>query len=1133
MLKVLVQLNFRSIVSQPLQVGLGCALLLLLLPAVAFGDEPQKNVLIFNSEDLSRPGGMLANPAIRSTLKDHWKSSIQIYDEAQDSFRLPSEKYEAEMVKLLQVKYEGVNLDLIFALGTPALRFLLKHRDELFTDTPIVFLIQDQSRIADLNLGSNVTGVLGKIEVAPTLDLALAFHPQTQRVVVVAGNAPFDQGLLALARRDFRAFEGRAAFTYLTDLTPEEVRQRLAVLPDKTIVIFLSFNSDSAGKTHTSPDVLSLLAPSSTAPIYAQSEILFGHGIVGGRLLSYEALGLSAGQMGSRILAGESAQSIPPQTVPSVTMFDWRQLRRWSIDEAQLPPGSIVRFHEFSFWALYKWRIIGAISVIVLQALGIFWLLFTNAKRRQAEKRSTRFALLAETEHEHLDEIVANVPGIVWECRLEEDDPVPKPSFVSPYMEKLLGYTPGEWLSQPGFWLSVIVEDDREQAKTTIARVLETGEDGMMQARFRTKDGRVLWVESHLTAIRDENGKSIGLRGVTMDISDRRQAEAALKQNQAQLAGIIGSAMDAIVTIDERQRVVLFNAAAEMMFGCSATEALGQPLNRFIPTPFRDAHRDHLSAIKQTNGERLYTGSFASLTARRAAGENFSVDVSISEVELNANRFYTIILRDITERLRTEATLRERKQELTEAQRVAKVGSWEWDPATDAVSWTEEMFRIMGREPALIAPGYEEHPSLFTPASWDRLKSAVEKTLQDGTPYELELEVIRTDGTLVWTNARGEVLRDDEGKIIKLRGTLQDISERKEAEAALEKAVEEVSKLKNQLEEENIYLREEIKFAHNFDQIVGRSDATKYVLFKIEQVAPTDTTVMITGETGTGKELVAHAIHSASPRRDRPLVKVNCAALSPTLIESELFGHEKGAFTGAGARKIGRFELANGATIFLDEIGELPLELQAKLLRVIQENEFERLGSSKTIKVDARIIAATNRNLKVAVEQGGFREDLWYRLNVFPITVPPLRDRKEDIPVLVEHFVNRFSQKLARRISSIHPASMRILQDYDWPGNVRELANVLERAVINTNGTVLRVIDHFEKAHVGGLSQTNKTLEEIEKEYITHVLDDTGWRIEGHKGAARVLGLNPSTLRTRMAKLGIHKLESKSQTSSV
>lgn len=1127
MLKVPVQLNFRSIVSQALHVGVGCALLLLLLPATAFGDEPQKNVLIFNSEDLYRPGSVLVNPAIRSTLQEHWKSPIQIYDEAQDSFRLPSENYEAEMVKLLQRKYEGVNFDLVFALGTPVLKFLLKYRGELFTDTPIVFLIQDQSRIAELNLGSNVTGVLGKIEVAPTLDLALGFHPQTQRVVVVAGNAPFDQGLLALARREFQAYEGKAAFSYLTGLTLDEVRQQLAVLPDKTIVIFLSFNSDRAGKVYTSADALSLLDASSSAPIYIQSEIYLGYGTVGGRLLSYEALGLSAGQMGLRILAGESAQSIPPQTVPSVTMFDWRQLRRWGIDEAKLPPGSIIRYKEYSFWELYKWRIIGAISVMVLQALGIFWLLFTNAKRRQAEKRSTRFALLAETEHQHLDKIVANVPGIVWESRLEEDDPVPKTSFVSPYLEKLLGYTPDEWLSQPRFWLSVVVEEDREQAKTTIDRVLETGEDGRLQARCRTKDGRVVWVESHLTAICDDDGKPVGLRGVTMDISDRRQAETALQENQAQLAGIIGSAMDAIISINERQRVVLFNAAAEMMFGCSTNEALGQPLNRFIPTPFRDAQQVQLSAMnhtKQPNGTTLYVGSYTSLTGRRAEGTQFPIDVSISEVELNGERFYTIILRDITERLRAEQALRERQQELSEAQRIAKVGSWEWDPATDVVTWSEEMFHIMGRDPAPVAPSYAEHPSHYTAESWQRLMVAVDKALQDGTPYEIELEAIRGDGSFVWTNARGEVLRDATGTIIKIRGTLQNIAQRKQAEAALQKAVKEVSQLKNKLEEENIYLREEIKLAHNFNEIVGRSDATRYVLYKIEQVAPTDSTVLVTGETGTGKELVARAIHSASLRKARPMVRVNCAALSPTLVESELFGHEKGAFTGATARKIGRFELANEATIFLDEIGELPLELQAKLLRVIQEGEFERLGSSKTIKVNARIIAATNRNLKNAVEQGGFREDLWYRLNVFPITVPPLRDRKEDIPGLVEHFVQRFSQKVGRKISSIHPASMRVLQDYDWPGNVRELANVLERAVINTNASVLRVVDHFEKTQAQ-LPHLDKTLQEMEKEYITRILDNTGWRIEGHKGAARILGLNPSTLRTRMIKLGIQKVD--------
>jgi PAS domain S-box-containing protein len=857
-------------------------------------------------------------------------------------------------------------------------------------------------------------------------------------------------------------------------------------------------------------------------------------GIVGGSIVSFEAFGVQTAGLGLRILAGEKPQAIAPHGVPNVVMFDWRELRRWGIDESRLPAGSIVRYKEFSAWELYKWRIIGAIALIILQALGIVWLLFTQAKRRQAEKRSSRFALLAEAEHQHLDEIVANVPGIVWEARLETGDLIPKTTFISPYLSKMLGYTAGEWLSTPDFRLSVIVDEDREQVMKISAQVLESGEDGVAQFRYRTKDGRVLWVESHLTAIRDENGKAVGLRGVTMNISDRRLAEAALQENRAQLAGIIGSAMDAIISIDDRQRVVLFNAAAEKMFGCSAAQALGQPFNNFIPKPFRDA-QDHFSALKQANGSGLQMDSFAAFTGKRAGGEDFPVDLSISDVELNGARFYTIILRDITERMRAEEALRESEHRFQLVSQTTKDILYEWNLQTDFVWWNDSaMCSVFGYPLEEMRHDVNWWEERLHPEDKDRIDVSVSEALGGVEQmWENEYRFRKMDNSYAYVYHRAFIVRGEGGKALRVIGSLMDFTDRKQFEEKLRSALGEVSQLKNQLQEENIYLQEEIKLAHDYDKIVGRSDATKYVLFKIEQVAPTDTTVLITGETGTGKELVAHAIHSASTRRDRPLVKVNCAALSPTLIESELFGHEKGAFTGATARKIGRFELANGATILLDEIGELPLELQAKLLRVIQENEFERLGSSKTIKVDARIIAATNRNLKIAVEQGIFREDLWYRLNVFPITVPPLRDRKEDIPGLVEHFVKRFAQKVGRRISSISPGSMRILQDYTWPGNVRELANVLERAVINTTGSVLRVVDHFEKAQVTEPSQTNKTLEEMEKEYIIRILDNTGWRIEGHKGAARVLGLNPSTLRTRMAKLGIQKLETKVLTSNV
>ncbi len=344
------------------------------------------------------------------------------------------------------------------------------------------------------------------------------------------------------------------------------------------------------------------------------------------------------------------------------------------------------------------------------------------------------------------------------------------------------------------------------------------------------------------------------------------------------------------------------------------------------------------------------------------------------------------------------------------------------------------------------------------------------------------------------------------------------IKDKQIAEAALL----EIKKLKERLEAERAYLQEEIKLENNHENIIGQSDGLSYALYKIEQIAGSNTIVLVLGETGTGKELVARAIHGLSQRKDRALVKVNCATLPSNLIESELFGHEKGAFTGANSRQFGRFEIANGTTLFLDEIGELPLELQAKLLRVIQDGEFERLGSSRTIKVDVRIIAATNRNLEEEVNKGRFREDLWYRLNIFPITMPPLRDRLEDIPLLVDFYVKKISKRMGKSIEIIPSNVMNALQNYHWPGNVRELENVLERAMINSSGPKLRLVDELKKP-LKDLSHSQKTIEAVERDHILHVLDQTQWKVSGKNGAAEILGLNRSTLRARMRKLGILK----------
>lgn len=383
--------------------------------------------------------------------------------------------------------------------------------------------------------------------------------------------------------------------------------------------------------------------------------------------------------------------------------------------------------------------------------------------------------------------------------------------------------------------------------------------------------------------------------------------------------------------------------------------------------------------------------------------------------------------------------------------------------------------------------------------------------------FSAESKDLKKDGTHFYIEIRGTEFNYNDRKHV--LAIVRDVTERKRTEASLREALSAIEQLKERLESENVYLREEIELRYQHKEIIGQSEAIRRTLSQVERVAETASTVLLIGETGTGKELLARAIHRLSHRRGNSMVKVNCAAIPETLMESELFGHEKGAFTDAFARQIGRFEIAQGSTLFLDEISELPLALQAKLLRVLQDGEFERLGNPRTIRVDVRIVAATNKDLARAVAEGRFREDLFYRLNVFPILVPPLRERREDIPLFVWGFVREFEKSMGKHITTIHKKTMEALQLYGWPGNVRELRNVIERAMIlSQHETLLAELPEIKS---GKGFPVATSLADIERQHISDILAKTGGRIRGKQGAAEILGLKPSTLDSKMKKLGI------------
>jgi PAS domain S-box-containing protein len=601
------------------------------------------------------------------------------------------------------------------------------------------------------------------------------------------------------------------------------------------------------------------------------------------------------------------------------------------------------------------------------------------------------------------------------------------------------------------------------------------------------------------------------VRALRQALTDCQRQGRALREAEGLHRVILESISDAVFLTDEHDHFTFICPNCNVIFGYSPDEV---------------SALERITALLGTNGSapsELLNGGIVEnhecdITTKD--GNRRTLLVNIRRVSIaGGTRLY--VCRDISERKRAEHALRqsdERYRDIVEDQ-TELICRFLPDGTLTFVNVAYGRYFQLEPESLVGASFWPLIPEECHAASRDFLASI--------TPHHpvatIEHPVRGPNGERRWQQWTDRGIFDSDGQIIEYQAVGRDITDRKRAEEAMAAAHEEIRRLTEQLEAENVYLRIEVKLKYNYDAIVGRSAAIRRVLRNVEQVSNTSSTVLLIGETGTGKELVARAIHSLSSRHERPMVTVNCAALPTSLIESEIFGREEGAYTGALSRQIGRFELADSSTLFLDEVGELPLETQAKLLRVLQTGEFERLGSTVTRKADVRVVAATNRNLEQRISDGAFREDLFYRLNVFPICVPPLRERSEDIPLLVQSFVQEFSQTMKRTIESIPRSTLAALQSHHWPGNIRELRNLIERAMIVSQGGVLRVDVPVPTKKSSAQSPAALTLDEVQRQHILAVLDDTGWRISGPRGAAAVLGIKPTTLEYRISRLGISR----------
>ena len=672
-------------------------------------------------------------------------------------------------------------------------------------------------------------------------------------------------------------------------------------------------------------------------------------------------------------------------------------------------------------------------------------------------------------------------------------------------------------------WTDLIHPDDLDQLVSKWRSSLETGAPLEVEARVRRADGLYRWFLHRKWPLRDDKGAIIRWYGSSVDIDDRKQAEDALHRSQFYL--------------NEGQRLC---DAGSWSFTLDRVcdywsphlyKILGFDPAKGIPTIadyLAIVHPDDREMVERSIHRMIAEGVGCDVKKRVVRPDGQLRTIRCVGVPLFENgkvaRFIGTLM-DVTEQEYLTQELRRRETYLTEAQRLSHTGSFGWNVSSGEIVWSEENFRILEYDRS-VKPTLELIHRRVHPEDKAIHEEFVERVTREKKDFAIAHRLLMPSGAVKYVEIVGHAVKNESGEI-EFVGSVMDVTAVKRAQQALEQAFQEIKGLKDQLQRENIALREEIGETSMFEEIVGASPVLKAVLARVAKVAPADSTVLITGETGTGKELIARAIHRGSLRAERPFVKVSCAAIPQSLITSELFGHEKGAFTGALHQRIGRFELAEGGTIFLDEIGELPTETQVALLRVLQEREIERIGGARPIPINVRVIVATNRDLKAAIASNEFRSDLFYRINVFPIEVPPLRDRKEDIAMLVKYFIDRYARKAGKQIVSVSNKTLEALQCYPWPGNIRELQNVIERSVIVCDTETFRVDESWLSAETLPLRSASSALPERvsaeERAVIEEALSQTRGRVSGPQGAAAKLSVPPSTLESRIKALKIDK----------